>query len=168
MKRALIASALAVALLSLTAFAGFYGEITSDLGNRAISLEAGLSSLAAFSGDLGYIPVAGLGFDLYGRVLNILGPPVVNPVTCGFNVAILGTEITLDLGMDFEFDQTAWSTYLLMNQWDSTITLTGHPGDITTIWGEVVLVFSPLAIGSPASYNRLVPTFELGIRVEIP
>lgn len=155
MKRVLLASVLAVALLSLTAFAGFYAEITTDPMEPVIALEVGLGTLATFSGE----PGVGLGFDIYGQVENILGYPADNLWACGFNVAIIGTEITLDLGMDFGFDQTHWSNYLTLDQWDTTATITGHPGDITTVWGEVVLTYAS---------ETLKPTFELGVRVEIP
>lgn len=156
MKRALVLILALVLGLGLAAFAapGFYAEITTNPLKPVMTLEAGLGLWGAFANT----PNIGLGLDLYTQVDNILGTD--NDWICGFLVSIQGTEITLDLGMDCGFRHTTWPDKLLLTQWDTTATITGHPGDITKVWGTIALIWD--------TGNKLEPGFELGIRVDIP
>ena len=154
MKRVLIASLLAILLLAPMAFADFYAELTTDPLEPAISLETGIGIV----GTLAELPDASLSLDLWTGIENILGWP--NPWEVGFLVSLGGTEITLDLGMEFEFDQEEWSELLLLTQWDTTAKITGHPGDITQVWGKITFTCT--------EENMLFPDFEFGVRVEIP
>jgi len=150
-------SFLAVTLAALFTFAAlgsFYAQVTTDPLEPAMTLEAGLGMWGTFTS----APDIGLGLDLYTRVENILSAD--NDWKCGFLVGVTGTEITLDFGMDFGFNQEYWSDELSLTQWDTTATIAGHPGDITLVWGTVALKWE--------ESNVLVPEFELGVRVDIP
>lgn len=148
MIRRMVVALLAVLVIGVAGFAGPYFEVEQN----PIALET--SFVVGYDFTSHYMvpgdpvvwpqkPLFSVAGDLHATNDNVWVYPT--PWAFGGFFSIGNPWVDFKLGTDLQLDPSAWPTYVGLDLWETTLTVTGYPSPFVTVYGAMTFAYEHIS-----------------------